>query len=219
MKHLRLFLPAILLLTSLTGLPSLRADDAAAHLATAGELLKAMNSEGTIDRAVEQMGMIADRLYPPGRSIAGDPADDAALRQSLRQECKDIFKEQLKWETLEPQFAQMYADAFTEPELKQLIEFYKSPVGQKLIEKQPDLSQKFQKITQQKFLATVPIVQQKLRASIQKFKDEHPAKVVPPASPSPAGSPLTPGAPAASPAPAAAATPGPMPGTSSTPAK
>ena len=188
-RHNLTVLPTIIVLIgSLAGSPCVRAeDDAAAHKAAAEELLQAMQSQRTVERLADQMGMIADRLNPPGRPLTPNPADDAALRDSLRQQARDILKEQLKWETLEPQFAQLYEDAFTEPELKQLAEFYKSPVGQKLIDKQPELATKLGRLTQQRAMAAIPAVTQKLRASVQKFREEHPAKVTSPAPAAAAG--------------------------------
>ena len=37
------------------------------------------------------------------------------------------------------QFAQLYAHAFTEQELKDALAFYKSPLGRKLLEQEPNL--------------------------------------------------------------------------------
>lgn len=44
--------------------------------------------------------------------------------------------------------AKVYAHQFTADELKQLVAFYSSPVGRKLIEKQPELGQEVAKISQ-----------------------------------------------------------------------
>jgi hypothetical protein len=214
MKNPRRLLILILLLGSfLAGSLSCRADDDASRKAAAVELLQAMHSERAIDHIADQMSLSAGRMYQPGHTSA-TPAEDTAFSERLRQEARDTVKEQLNWQTLEPTFAQLYAEAFSEAELRQLIEFYKSPVGAKLLDKQPDLASKFQQITQQKVRAAVPLVTQKLRASIQKFRQEHPT-----ASPSPAASPGSSPAPsAAAPAPPAVSpTPTPTPTPSPTP--
>lgn len=195
MKHRHSLLLALLLIPGSFAL-SAPADDDASHKAAANELLQAMQSQRTVDRLADQMGLIADRMNPPGRPLAANPADDAKLRESLRQQARDILKEQLKWETLEPMFAQLYVDTFTEAELKQLTEFYKTPVGQKLIDKQPELAQKFGRITQQKAMTALPIISKELRATVQKYKDEHPTPTPAPSS-SPAADAA--GSPAASP--------------------
>ena len=209
MKRLTRLLPTIVLAGILAGLAPVRADDAS-HKAAADELLQVMQSQRTIDRISDQMGQLADRINPPTRRIAANPADDAALHESLRQQARDVLKEQLNWETLEPLFAKLYTDAFTEPELRQLIEFYKSPIGQKLIDKQPALATQFAQITQVRARTAMPVVLKKLRESVQKYQAEHPApapSVVPPgAGASPPISAVRP-----APSPIIVATPSPSP--------
>ncbi len=46
-----------------------------------------------------------------------------------------------------PQLAQVYADTFDEAELRDVLAFYNSPAGRKLIEKQPELSRRGQALT------------------------------------------------------------------------
>jgi hypothetical protein len=222
MKHPQRLLPLLVLLAGLAGFLPARADDDASHKAAADELLQVMHTERMIDRGVDQMSQIADRM-PLGRTSA-TPAEETAFREGQRQQARDIIKEQLSWQALEPMFAQAYADAFSEAELKQLTEFYKTPVGEKLLDKQPELAAKLAQITRQKAAAVSPIVMQKLKASIAKFHEDHPVKPVSPAPGVAPGAPAVPGAPGASPAssglpvpapvmppPAASATPSPTP--------
>lgn len=46
------------------------------------------------------------------------------------------------WEAIEPRITDDYAEAFTEPELREMIAFYKTPTGQKALAKMPVLMQK-----------------------------------------------------------------------------
>jgi hypothetical protein len=46
------------------------------------------------------------------------------------------------WETIEPRIADDYAEAFTEPELREMIAFYKTPTGKKTLATMPALMQK-----------------------------------------------------------------------------
>jgi hypothetical protein len=55
----------------------------------------------------------------------------------------------ISWDTLKDQLAAMYAQEFTEQELKNLAAFYRSPLGIKLSEKQPALMQKGAALGQQ----------------------------------------------------------------------
>ena len=54
------------------------------------------------------------------------------------------------WNLLKHEMSVMYAREFTEPEMKQLIAFYKTPLGIKLNQKQPMLMQKGMAMGQQR---------------------------------------------------------------------
>lgn len=56
------------------------------------------------------------------------------------------------WDALKHDICVMYAREFTEAELKQLLAFYKSPVGLKLLQKQPVITQMAMSIGQQSVL-------------------------------------------------------------------
>jgi hypothetical protein len=44
--------------------------------------------------------------------------------------------------TLDAEMVRLYAETFSESELRQLIAFYKTPIGQKALQKMPELQQK-----------------------------------------------------------------------------
>ena len=52
------------------------------------------------------------------------------------------IRKYVTYEALEPKLIDIYAESFTEPELRELIAFYKTPVGHKALEKMPELMQK-----------------------------------------------------------------------------
>ena len=48
----------------------------------------------------------------------------------------------MTWETYGPRLVGLYADAFTEAELRELIAFYKTPTGQHAIKALPELNRR-----------------------------------------------------------------------------
>ena len=48
----------------------------------------------------------------------------------------------LTWEQMGPKVAAMYADTFSEPELRELIAFYTTPTGKKVLATMPDLAKR-----------------------------------------------------------------------------
>ena len=65
---------------------------------------------------------------------------------------------------LDKQMVSLYAETFTEPELRQLIAFYKTPVGQKALQKMPELMLKGMAIGQQLAQAHMPELQAAIAA-------------------------------------------------------
>jgi hypothetical protein len=45
----------------------------------------------------------------------------------------------MTWENMKPRFVQLYVEAYTEEELRSLLEFYDSPLGRKVLRVTPDL--------------------------------------------------------------------------------
>jgi len=52
------------------------------------------------------------------------------------------LKKYMTWPAMEPQLTQLYASNFTEEELKSMAAFYRSPAGQKAVQKMPEMMQR-----------------------------------------------------------------------------
>ena len=52
----------------------------------------------------------------------------------------------------------LYTSNFSESELKELVAFYQSPLGKKVLEKMPQLTQQSAQMTQAKLESAVPVV-------------------------------------------------------------
>lgn len=52
-----------------------------------------------------------------------------------------FFVKYMSWDSLKDEFADLYMKAFTESELKELLQFYKTPVGKKTLHELPALMQ------------------------------------------------------------------------------
>ncbi len=161
-------------------------DDQAARSAQAETLLRAMHTEQVLTTATARVDQMVDR-YSQSLSAQGEltPEQKAAV-QKAQDEAHVIIQKQLSWEAVKGDFIQAYADAFTAEDLTGLVTFYSSPLGQKLVEKQPGVTEKMGKLTQQKMMSVMPALMQKIKESAPK--------------PSPTPSP-SPAAPTAAPAP------------------
>ena len=113
------------------------------HIDAATELFEAMHSEEavqqTFDRVFSQM--------PELQTQMGVPEDRQAKSEQYMKEVTMVFREVMTWERMRDQFIVVYAEVFTEQELRELADFYTSPIGKKYVEKQPEMAQAAMKIT------------------------------------------------------------------------
>jgi hypothetical protein len=78
----------------------------------------------------------------------------------------NFLSKYMSFTDLKQEMARIYAEEFTEAELKEITRFYLTPVGKKTIEKLPALQQKGIAIAQQKLQAHLPELQQTMQAEL-----------------------------------------------------
>jgi hypothetical protein len=102
------------------------------QIKAATELMQVMHADKTLRDAISAAFDV---------QIQTNPAM-APYRSAMQQ----FANKYLTWDDLGPQLTTVYAQVFTESELKDLIAFYKSPIGQKLSSQQATLAAKSQAI-------------------------------------------------------------------------
>ena len=78
----------------------------------------------------------------------------------------DLMRKALDWNDMKPKLAALYNDMFTEEELAGIVAFYKTPVGQTLLKKMPELATRSMQLGQQQVQAIMPEIQ-KLNAEMR----------------------------------------------------
>ena len=189
-------------------------DDAQARRDEADKLLAAMHTEQMVEGTTTRMLSLVDRFNQSAVKQGNLSTEQSDAIQKAEDEARTTIRTQLGYPALKADFVNAYADAFSIQELKDLTTFYGSPIGQKLVEKQPGLNEKLGQLAQQKVRTVMPGVVQKLREVAQKNAPPAPAPAA--AAPAPAAPgttpplvvPIVPSVPAAPVVPpAAAATP------------
>ena len=103
------------------------------------------------------------------------PKEDLEAIASLQGRIMDIIAEELGWDKLKEGYIDIYADTFTQEELAAPIAFYRTPAGQKFIEKQPALLQKSMEISQEQMASIMPKIQkaqEDMKAALQELKEK-----------------------------------------------
>jgi hypothetical protein len=67
-----------------------------------------------------------------------------------------IVSDAVAWDKLKPAYLKLYLDAYSEEELDGIVAFYKSPAGQAMVTKTPELMTKASDIVRQKIAEVQP---------------------------------------------------------------
>ena len=83
---------------------------------------------------------------------------------------------ELQWQEIKDDYVGLYTEAFTEQELRQLIRFYSSPLGQKVVDKMPVLMQQSMQLGQKRMMKLMPEIEalsEEMVQEIQKHAQSH----------------------------------------------
>ncbi len=162
-------------------------DDQAAHKAVALEVVKTMHLEAAFEANIDHMMSNVDRISDGVARQLGNKPEAAEFQTRMHNETRDLVKKEFNWDAIQPEFVQAYADLFTTDELKQLVSFYSSPLGQKFVSKQQELSARVDKVSQDRARLVMPKVLNMVRTEAAKIRAANP--------PAPGASPtgITPG--------------------------
>lgn len=150
-------IPLMLLVASLhLATTPARADSAAT--AEAEKLLQTMNMQSALQASMEQMLDV---------QIQQNPA-----MGPYRQVMQQFFQKHMSYQSLKPELVQIYAEAFSAQELAEINQFYTSQVGQKTIQKMPELMGKGARIGAARVQANIGELQAMIKAEAQRLEQQ-----------------------------------------------
>jgi hypothetical protein len=108
-------------------------------------LLGTIYSDYSFNKLIDQMLVVQLKAHPEV--------------QPYENELRTFLDRYMSWTALMPDLAEVYAREFTEPELRELLHFYQSPVGKKAATKIPALMQMGMEIGQRHVKDHLPELQ------------------------------------------------------------
>jgi hypothetical protein len=108
-------------------------------LALAQQLVIVIDAQGMMRRMTDAMTSQFSKSFS---GTSGDSEMGSFMARLMNDEMETLIRKTL------PQFVQVYADTFDVQDLRDLVAFYTSPLGKRLIEKGPELSRRGQSIMQ-----------------------------------------------------------------------
>lgn len=138
-------MPKILALAIVSFLPLISLADEQSHADAARELLVLMHSEEELDNTYAQ-------IVPYMQKMIGGKGEDEESNQVFQQHFARVMhamRDELNWEKMEPLMIEAYVSVYSEIELRELSQFYASPIGQKFVAKKPELIEASMRIAMQ----------------------------------------------------------------------
>ncbi len=130
------------------------AADQASHAAKAEAFLQLAKA----DRLAVPVYAQVQQMFAQRFAEAKAPQDKRAMLERYQAKANAALDQAIGWEKLEPELVALYIEQFTEQELAGLIDFYRSPLGRKMLGKLPELNARSAQLTQARLQTAVPEV-------------------------------------------------------------
>lgn len=141
-------------LVAVLGVAPVATADEKTHKKAAEQLLFTLRAEKALLDAVDP---VIDSLIKTNDSVG-------KYRNSLKQ----YLVRQLAWEVQKEEWIAAYTEEFTEQELLDLAKFYQTPLGQKMLDKQPKLTSRLMDFAVKKALANKEDLRKAIEAEAKK---------------------------------------------------
>jgi hypothetical protein len=150
----------VICLMVLPGFAAPACADDASRLKAAQDLLAVNQMDKVFDRTVDQMLDVQMKMRP----------DIAPYRDTMRA----FFTKYMGWNSLKDDFARLYAESFTEDELKAITAFYITPAGKKAVQILPQLAARGAQIGQERVQAHMGELQTMMDEAMKKHQGKAP---------------------------------------------
>ena len=127
----------------------------ASRRAMAEELLNLMNVQESIEKSFEMLKQMMPAQMEKMKQATGQtnmPSNVSIPTDKMM----DLMAQELSWNKLKADYITLYAETFTEDEMKGVIAFYKSPAGQAFGKKQPELIKRSVELSQKMMIQIMP---------------------------------------------------------------
>ncbi|WP_211215072.1 DUF2059 domain-containing protein [Algicola sagamiensis] len=161
----RFLLPVLLTLSTATYA------DEASHKVLTEKLLETTNAQSSLTEAYTQI----EQVFITSMKELRLPKDMQPKVESHIEKMQKVLKEELDWQKLKQPLTELYMKTYTESEMKEILAFYKTEAGQKLLQKAPELMKESMDISGKVLQNTLPKLQA-IQMELQKAVSEEIAK-------------------------------------------
>ena len=153
----------IALTTILVAAPAIARADDASKRTKIEELFTVMHVDKTqgqiVDIALKQVKDAAEQQLHG----ANPTPDQQKKLDDFEKKADNIVTDQISWSKVEPDFLKIYSDTYSESEVEGILAFYKSPSGQAMLTKMPELTSKSISLSRDRLQTIQPQLRQLLQ--------------------------------------------------------
>jgi uncharacterized protein len=140
-----------------------------ARMAAAEQLVASIDMESSYKRTMDSMIQAQIRQNP--------------MIAQFEPTMRAFFDRYLSWQQVRPDMLRVYALTYTEDEMRQLMAFYQTPLGKRLLETMPEVAARSSELTQRRLMEHMPELQQQIMQQMQSGAAAAPATPATPARP------------------------------------
>jgi uncharacterized protein len=154
MKRLSFVLALVLILPTLA-----HADDASKR-AKVEEMIRITKMDQMMSQMMDQMAERMKAMTSKQTANLNMSADQRKIFDNYQAHIHQIMADSISWDKMKPLIINVYSETYTDEELDGILAFYRTPAGQALIAKSPQLVAKTMDLVQKQMLDTQPKIQQ-----------------------------------------------------------
>ncbi len=140
------------------------------HRGAAEELLLLTGADKMLDQVWGQLETLMNQQFQQ----MGATEEQKPILDNYTKKLVIIYKEEFNWSKLKDDFIDIYVRTYSEQELLEISEFYKTPAGRKFVQKMPQLIQESMAVSQknvQPLMKKLQKLTEEMSAEIEKAKE------------------------------------------------
>ncbi len=146
---------SILIAVITIGICSSAWSDTEAHRQAAEQVLKLTRAHRMLEPMIRQM----QQRQLKQLEEMNLPKEAYVITEKYILRMNELLKAELAWDKMEDDYINLYATVFSEKELGELVQFFKSSIGQKMVEKNPGLMHEVMLLGQNRLMKIMPQMQ------------------------------------------------------------
>jgi hypothetical protein len=120
------------------------------------ELFDAMHMDRTMEQMIAAVDGMIEQTIQTTPGVNQMTEQQRALIKDFTGKAMKLSHDALSWKSLEPEYVKIYGAEYTTEEIEAITAFYKSPAGQTMLSKTPELMKESMKVVQARMVEMQP---------------------------------------------------------------